>query len=365
MKAPLGLRAAAGSLGIACLAAVSACSSSTTTGSSSPAGAALSAVSAPSNVGLVTAPAGYTIQRWAGGTGNYTGPDAIVFDGNNVWIGYQNGAAKDGTDTKMSALVEFTLSGQVERTVKVGGHCDGLRVDPSTHLLWATSNEDGNPRLFTVDQTSGQVTEYKFPAAPHGGGYDDVYFLNGSAFIAASNPTLDASGNNPNAAVDKVTLSGSNVVLTPVLMGNAKANAPDTSTTPPGVKQVTLTLTDPDSLSVDAKGDLVLVAQADSALITIANPGAPQQTVTELPVGTQLDDTIWTTSERGKFFIVDGVTGIIYTVAFDVPVGTIFTEAPDDSGVAGFVGTVSPATGFIHPVITGLQHPTGLALLPA
>jgi hypothetical protein len=33
--------------------------------------------------------------------------------------------------------------------------------------------------------------------------------MNGSAFIAASNPTLDASGKNVFPAVDKITLSGS------------------------------------------------------------------------------------------------------------------------------------------------------------
>jgi len=91
----------------------------------------------------------------------------------------------------------------------VPGHNDGLRVDPPTHLLWATSCEDGNPALNVIDPSSETITPYTFPATPHGGGYDDVWFMNGSAFIAASNPTLDASGKNVFPAVDKITLSGS------------------------------------------------------------------------------------------------------------------------------------------------------------
>jgi hypothetical protein len=71
-----------------------------------------------------------------------------------------------------------------------------MRADPSTHLLWVTSCEDGNPKMNTVDPTSGTVTPYTFPATPHGGGYDDLYFVNGTAFIAASNPTLDKNGVN-------------------------------------------------------------------------------------------------------------------------------------------------------------------------
>jgi hypothetical protein len=32
------------------------------------------------------------------------------------------------------------------------------------------------------------VTKYAFLPASHAGGYDDLYFLNGKVFIAASNP---------------------------------------------------------------------------------------------------------------------------------------------------------------------------------
>jgi hypothetical protein len=44
--------------------------------------------------------------------------------------------------------------------------------------------------------------------------------------------------------------------------------------------------------------------------------------------------------------------------------GTIYTEAPNDSGVPGFIGTVDLTTGFIHPVMIGFGHPTGMAYVP-
>jgi hypothetical protein len=132
------------------------------------------------------------------------------------------------------------------------------------------------------------VTPYTFPPTPHGGGYDDLFFLNGSTFIAASNPTLTSSGANPNPAIDKITIAGGKVSLTRVLRGDATAADVLNSNAPVG-----LTLTDPDSTSVDNKGQLVLVSQGDSELIFINQPGTPQQAVSKLSVGTQLEDTVW------------------------------------------------------------------------
>ena len=206
------------------------------------------------------------------------------------------------------------------------------------------------------------MTPYTFPATPHSGGYDDVYFLNGKAFIAASNPTLDKDGNNPYPAVDQISLSNSKVTLTPVLMGNAKAT--DNTTSP--ASTVTLNLTDPDSLSTDNKGNLVLVSQADAALIMIGNPSTAQQTVSRIPVGTQLDDTVWATSASGSLLVSDGKTGQTYWIKSDkfVP-GTIYTEMPSDSGVAGTLGTVDPSTGIITPIAIGFGSPTGMLFVPA
>jgi hypothetical protein len=296
--------------------------------------------------------------RFAEGSNQFRNPDSIALDGSTIYIGFQNVTAKDGTDHKTSTIVQYKMDGTVVKQFSVPGHNDGLRVDPTTHLVWATSNEDGNPVLNVIDPASGTVTPYTFPATPHGGGYDDVYFMNGKAFIAASNPTLDASGTNVFPALDTITLSGSKAVLTPILMGSAKAT--DTISG----ASVTLNLTDPDSLTVDNKGQLVLVSQADSELVFIKNPGTPQQSVSRTLVGDQLDDTVWSTSDHGRLLVTDGNSNAIYWVHVDGSAGTIYTQAPDDSGVVGFVGTVDLTTGFVRPTMIGFGKATGMAFIP-
>ncbi|MDQ2716494.1 MAG: hypothetical protein M3Z08_16440 [Chloroflexota bacterium] len=310
------------------------------------------------NYGLA-ALAGYQISLFASSTSSYSQPDSLVVDGDHVFIGYQNGAAKDGTDNKTSTIVEYTMDGKVVKTYSMPGHSDGMRIDPATKLLWVTSNEDANPKMETIDTASGTVTPYTFPPTPHGGGYDDVYFLNGMAFIAASNPTLDKNGSNPFPALDKVTLSNGKATLIPVLMGNASAQDPVAKA------KVTLNEVDPDSLTSDTNGNLILINQAGSEIVTISNPGTPQQQVTRLPVGTQLDDTVWATSAKGRLLVSDGSTGLTFWIRpTHFVTGTIYTETPDDSGVAGFVGVVDSATGIISPVVIGFSKSTGMLFVP-
>jgi hypothetical protein len=287
-------------------------------------------------------------------------PDSVVVDGGHVFIDYQNVTAKDGSDGKSSTVVEYNMHGRELKRWDVPGHSDGMRINPSTHVLWTTSNEDGNPTFATIDPKAGVVTKYTPPAAPHGGGYDDVYFLNGKAFISASNPTLDSSGNNVFPAVDLITLNSNlTISLTPILMGNA--NATDSLTK----KTVTLNLTDPDSLSTDGKGALVLVSQADSELITITDPGGSKQAASVLAVGTQLDDTVYP-SGAGRLLVADGVSGNTFWISKDTAfaAGSIYTQSPNDSGVDNFVATIDPKTGFITPFAVGFTKATGMIFVP-
>lgn len=304
----------------------------------------------------------YDVSIFAQGNKTYYNPDSVDVAGKYIFIGYQNTTAKDGTDHKTSTIVQYTRQGNVVRTFSVPGHCDGMRYNSTTHLLWATSNEDGNPNIATIDPANGKVTSYQVPATPHGGGYDDVIFIKGQAFIAASNPTLNSAGINVFPAIDKVELKNGKAIFTPVLYGNATATDVTTN------QSVSLNLTDPDSMTLDNQGNLVLADQADAQLITIHNPGMAKQAVTRLPVGTQVDDSIWIPAKEGKLLVIDGKANTIYTVTIDktdFAKGTIFTEAPYDSGVAGFVGKVDPKTGTTTPVIIGLNSPTGLMFLPA
>jgi hypothetical protein len=307
----------------------------------------------------VVAIPGYHVQLFTSAGAGVTNPDSVVAAGNRVFIDYQNVTAKDGSDGKTSTVVEYDMEGKALKQWTIPGHSDGMRMNPTTHVLWTTSNEDSNPVFATIDPAAGTVTKYTFAAAPHGGGYDDLYFLNGKAFVAASNPTLDASGNNVFPAVDMISLNSNHTIsLTPILMGNATATDSIAKAT------VTLNLTDPDSLTTDGKGSLVLISQGDSQIITISNPGTGMQAVSRLPVGDQLEDTVYP-SGMGRLLVVDG-GGSTYWISKDTAftAGSIYTQAPNDSGVTNFVATVSTATGFVTPIAVGFTKATGMVFVP-
>ena len=343
----------------ACGSTPSATTSASATATARGTGSLATSTGGAETLDRIVAPPGWTIALWAVGGGHYSNPDAIDVTASSIWVAYQNASVKDGSNNAItSTVVEYTLSGSVTKTWPVPGHVDGLRIEPSSGHAWVTSNEDGGPLLNIIDPASATPAAITLAPTAHGGGYDDIAFVNGTAFVACSNPTLDANGNNVFPAVDKLTVTGTSATVTPVLMGNAKATDAIAGGT------TTLNLTDPDSFTIDPAGDLVLVSQADSALITIANPGSPAQAVTKIAIGDQVDDTVWTTANSGRLFIVDAVKNAIYTVRWSGPKNIVFSEAPNDSGVASFVGTVDLATGFITPVITGLTKPTGLVFVP-
>jgi hypothetical protein len=301
---------------------------------------------------------GYSVSLFARGTMAYTHPDSIVVSGDRVWIDYQNVTSKTGDDGKSSTIVEYNREGKALRTVSILGHSDGLRLNPYTHVLWAMVNEDGNPALYSIDPHTLAVAKYSL-ATPHGGGYDDIAFLNGKAFVTASNPKLDANGVNIFPALVTVVLKPDHTTtLGTVLAGNASAF--DT------VNQVKVTLNevDPDSLSIDSHGQLVMVNQSGAEVVTIKNPGAANQVVTTMPVGSQLDDTVWATSHEGRLFVVDGSQNATYIVRTAFVPGTVYTQTPDDSGVTGLLGTIDQITGRIHPVAIGLGKPTGMVFVP-
>jgi hypothetical protein len=312
--------------------------------------------------GLAALP-GYSIEVWARGTSTIFNPDSIEWDGHDIWVGYQNMTTKDGSDGgagfgTTSTVVEYDRRGQVERTFSVPGHCDGLRVDPTTHIVWASSNEDGNPDLTSIDPSTGTITHYTLDPTVHGGGYDDMAFQGGKFFIAASNPNLDPSGVNVFPALDLVTLNGTHAVVSAVLQGNATATDIATGST------VTLNEIDPDSITIDPSGDIVLDNQGGSELVFIQNAATPGQTVSRLSLPTQVDDTVWVTAKKGTLFVVDGKANAIYAVKTKFVVGDVFTETPDDSTIASMVGTLDVTTGKIFPQIIGFKKATGLLFVP-
>jgi hypothetical protein len=319
------------------------------------AGPASSAGSLPAGPPLPIAVAGYTVRLFAAGTKDFSNPDSIVIAPGHVYVDYQNVTAKDGTDGKSSTILDYSPAGIAAPVgFSIVGHSDGLRIDPATGLLWATVNEDGHPKLYTIDPKSGVATTYSLKA-PHGGGYDDLAFVGGHAYIAASNPSLNSAGINVFPAIDEVTLNGDHSTsLKPILMGNAKAMDLVAKVS------VTLNEVDPDSMTVDPAGDLVLIDQGGSEIITVANPGSAQRVVSWVPVGTQLDDTVWASSAGGSLYVTDASLNATYVVGGSIAANIVYTESPNDSGVSSFLGTVDLTTGFVTPFGVGFGKPTGL-----
>lgn len=288
--------------------------------------------------------------------GKYTQPDSITFNSTNVFVGCGNGGAPDGSDGKSSTIVEYTMSGSKVTTFSVKGHNDGLKIDPSTGLLWAMQNEDANPNLVIFDLAAGTHTLYTFGVVPCGGGYDDIVFDAGKVFLSCSNP---AKNPNTGPAIVSVTLAGTTATVTPVLQGNAGAVNIVTG------KTVTLNLQDPDSMILDPSGVLVLDSQADSELIFITNPDSPGQTVKVLPITffgapTQLDDTVFPTSAAGTILVADRDGETVYAIHG----GSFPTRGSGFSATGSTVSQLDLATGALSVVINGLVSSHGMAFIP-
>jgi hypothetical protein len=346
---------------VAALALVAtACSSSSS--SSPPAsssGSGSGSCKSASQNSAVTALPGFQVCLFAGATTANNHPDDIQVIGDKVWIGWQNSSAKDGSTTKPSTITEYTTSGKLLKSWSVIGHADGLHMDPATGTMWVTANEDAKPRLYLINPSSSSYTTVTVPATPQGGGLDDLRFVNGSAYISASNPTLNSAGLNKAPALLKVTVSGTTATLTPAFMANAKV-----TTLNPPVTSVKLNLTDPDSQQIDPQGDLVLNSQGDQELIFIHGLGTSSVTAKVLSVGAQVDDVVWPTTSKGCLLVADNASGV-YTVCSSIWVsGSPVVDAANDGTTISFVGTLSLSSGQITPFLVGMNNPHGMAFIP-
>ena len=298
----------------------------------------------------------YKLSTFAKNPAGISQPDAIVRWKNSILIGYQNHVAKDGTDGKSSTIVQYSLNGTIQRTFSVKGHNDGLHVIGENNL-WALQNEDANPNLVVIDLESGHAKTF-FPAAPHGGGYDDMAVKDGEVFVTASNPNTDSAGVNEFPALVRMRLDGDSVNIEPVLNGNAQATDIPTGT------PTTLNLTDPDSLTVDPRGNIVLNSQADSELVFIRNPLSQNKTVARLSVSTAagpttVDDTAFPATARDFMLVSDVAAGVVYRI--DSPLlGFEPGVAYSSSDTQGFVAVLNLDTGVLTTIGTGFQSTRGM-----
>src|SRR6202795_676303 len=131
-----------------------------------------------------TATPPYQLSVFAAAPSGLSAPDSIAVLRDHVFVGYGDGNKPDGSDGKKTQIVEYAMDGTVAHTYSVHGHNDGLKVDPSTHLLWALQNEDANAGLVIINPSTGRQTPYTFAAAPlAGGGYDDITFVGANVFF--------------------------------------------------------------------------------------------------------------------------------------------------------------------------------------
>jgi hypothetical protein len=325
------------------------------------------ALAAPITSGLIavpvfgqTAPAPYALTVFAAAPKGLSAPDSIAVLDGHVFVGYGDGHLPDGSDGLSSQVVEYEMDGTVVHTYTVPGHSDGLKVAPVTHLLWALQNEDLNPNLVIINTETHQQREYTFGPTPHGGGYDDMVFRACKVYISASNP---ANSPNTGPAIVSARLEGNLVAVEPVLSGTPSAIDLPTGAT------VGLNLQDPDSMTLDPLGNLVMDSQGDQEILFVSKPGTSDQGVLRLPLSyltpggpmsVETDDTAFVTSSEGFLLFADkGLNTVYKLINKAFAPGTAYTAS--DGGP--FVGRLDLTTGVVTPVVTGLGNPGGMAFV--
>lgn len=328
----------------------------------------------------VTATAGYKISVFAVMPSTSTNPDSLVEIGRNVAVGVGDDLNPDGTPGPSGKttveILEYSLSGQLEKTFSIPGHNDGLMAFNDT-TLWAMSNEDCNPKLIVINTVTGAQQVYTpQPSLVTGGclsntngGLDDMQVIGGTVFVSASNPNptppgpCPANSSTPGCpngistanAVYALTLNsdGRTFNLSPVLTSGATAL--NIITNAAG----TLNTTDPDSEGLTPDGStLVLDSQQDSELVFVKNPG-PSQTVSFLPLllaggPTAVDDTRYAPSSPTFMLFSDTTKNVVYRVDGAFASGSPYSSAPTQEA------RLNSSTGVLTPIVSGLGHPNGM-----
>src|SRR5215469_13178749 len=155
-----------------------------------------------------------------GGAVGASQPDSITVADDTVWVQYGNGADSTGA-MGSSTIVQYSLSGAPLHTYTVPGLVDGLKFNPTTGMVWALQNNDGNSTLSFINPATGTVSgPLKYASPPYvygptsGRGYDDVAFLNGKAYLSYTNPVNPTDpvlqilnqGNNPSGTLTTTSI---------------------------------------------------------------------------------------------------------------------------------------------------------------
>jgi hypothetical protein len=299
-----------------------------------------------------------------------TQPDDLAVSGSGatLWVGYGNGVDTTGKGGP-STLVQYNIStGAVLRQMSIPGHLDGLKINPTTRDIWATENEDGNPTLTVINHVNFTVKKYIFKPALITGGMDDLAFVGVNSqhvFIVTSS---QKSSNLPvivrisGPLIPHGTAVASALVGNPAAVLNVVTNTVETSDM----------IGDPDSMTLDPSGELVLDNRSDHSLYIARASGATNPVLrvplTLLGAPVEVNDTIFTTSATtgksstaGVIYITDTTANKIYALTKPYfPSNEVYTAA----NVLNDVCLVDLNTGVVTPVVTGFAGVHGLAFSP-
>ena len=237
-----------------------------------------------------------------------TQPDSVTTGDGSVWIEYGNGADSTGASGS-STIVQYGLNGAVQHSYTIAGLVDGLKFNPTTGMVWALQNNDGNAMLSIIDPTTHAVSgPLSYAVTSTTRGYDDVAFLGGNVYLSYTNPM------NPTDSVLQILNNGNNPTGT--LITTSILTASQTGITTPDI----------DSLKSTPSGQLVLTSEGDGpttenpigTFTLIANPGAANQTVTNVPVADAsgrpsegMDDVLFPGVTQGTLFVTDTPTNTV------------------------------------------------------
>jgi hypothetical protein len=296
----------------------------------------------------------------SGGAIGATGPDSVTAGNGSVWVEYGNGADSTGLSGNSTIVQYNARNGAIQNQYTISGLVDGLKIDPTSGLVWALQNNDGNSTLSLINPATHAVTGPLSYGPPYvgalGRGYDDVAFDGSKVFLSFTNPA------SPTDPVAQQLNQGHNPAGT-------------LTTTDVLQNQQTGTNSDSDSLKTRPNGDLVLTSEGDgpgsgsNGVITlISNPGAASQSVTNVVVtdghGNNvkgMDDVLFPSATSGVLFFTDSANNDVY----EAVVSGLDPNTPIASLASfGELGLVNLATGVATPFITGADVPGGVLSSP-
>jgi len=310
-------------------------------------------------VSTVRADPTYTVRVFATGSAvSGTSPDSVTFGDGSLWIAYQNGADTAGASGS-STVVRYSPAGAVLNTWTIKGNVDGLNIDPTSGLVWALQNNDGNSGLTVINPITNATTPYSYGNTytnVANRGFDDLVFSHGNVFISETNPASGAD-----AVIVRLTTGlHSPLQISPIL--NSTFIGTNLATHLP----TSVTIIDSDSLKLTTTGVLALTGEADQKIAFISNPGTASQTETflsllganGLAITGNPDDTVFPNAANGFFYIADTGANTVYRIAATgLAPGSVYIDVGDEFGI------LDTTTGIVTPIFTGVS-PHGADFVP-